>query len=136
MNYLLDTNAWLRAVGRLHELNDQSQAILGDPANAPFGLSAISVFEVCTKFRTKPTQLGITLPIQQWLEVALKPGFIHVIPLDAEIGRLANELPEPFHKDPGDRIVVATARRENLRLLTSDGLIIHYPHVQAIDTNR
>jgi len=37
-----------------------------------------------------------------------------------------------FHKDPADRIIVATARTHNLMLLTKDRKIIEYPHVQAV----
>jgi PIN domain nuclease of toxin-antitoxin system len=134
MKHLLDTNAWLRALGRLEELNAAAQAVLADPANTPFALSAISVWEVCTKFRKKPDELSITLSLDQWLKIALQPRFIRVIPLDAELARLSNALPDPFHEDPADRIIVATARREGLTLVTSDDKIVNWPHVQTLDT--
>jgi PIN domain nuclease of toxin-antitoxin system len=35
-------------------------------------------------------------------------------------------LPGPIHKDPFDRILVETARRENLTLVTSDRAILAY----------
>ena len=134
MKYLLDTNAWLRAVGRLEELNASARAVLADPTNAPFALSAISVWEVCTKFRKKPKELSITLPLDQWLQIALQPAFVHVIPVDADLARRSNALPDPFHEDPADRIIVATACRQGLTLVTSDDKIINYKHVQTLDT--
>ena len=134
MNYMLDTCTWLRAIGRLEELNAASRAILSDAANIPFSLSAFSVWEVCTKFRRKPWELSLTVPLDQWLEIALNPRFIRVIPVDAEIGRLSNGLVGTFHEDPADRIIVATAQRSCLRILTSDLKIVAYPHVDSLNT--
>jgi PIN domain nuclease of toxin-antitoxin system len=134
VKHLLDTNAWLRAVGAINELNSGAQAILMAHANAPFALSAISVWEVSTKFRKKPHQLSLTLPLDGWLAKALNPRFVKVIPIDAELARLSNELPGSFHEDPADRMIVATARRAGLVLVTSDELIIKYPHVESLDT--
>jgi PIN domain nuclease of toxin-antitoxin system len=134
MTHLLDTCTWLRAVGRLGELNAATRAVLADSANLPFGLSAISIWEICTKFCKKPDQLSLTIALDEWLKIALHPRFIRVIPVDAEIARLSNELPGTLHEDPADRMIVATARREGLRLVTSDGKILAYPHVQTFDT--
>ncbi len=134
MTYLLDTCTWLRAIGAINELNAASLAVLRDPANAPFALSSISVWEVCTKFRKKPQQLSLALPLDPWLALALQPGFIRVIPIDANLARGSNDLPGVFHEDPADRLIVATARRDNLILLTSDDKILNYPHVQGLDT--
>lgn len=126
MKHLLDTNAWLRALCSPQELNAAT--------NAPFALSAISVWEVCTKFRKKPHELSIKGPIEQWLVAALDLQFIQVIPVDAELAQMSNALPDPFHEDPTDRIIVATARRADLILVTSDSKILQYPHVQTPDT--
>ena len=42
-------------------------------------------------------------------------------------------LPEPFHKDPCDRIIVATARRLDMPPATTDGLIRRYaPNVKLV----
>lgn len=41
-------------------------------------------------------------------------------------------LPDNFHKDPADRILVAIARRYNIPLVTCDRKILSYPHVQTI----
>ncbi len=42
-------------------------------------------------------------------------------------------LPDPFHRDPADRVLVATARIEGATLLTADDGILAYPHVQLLD---
>lgn len=44
-------------------------------------------------------------------------------------------LPEPIHKDPADRIIIATARAMDLTIVTSDRLILDYAsrgHVRAL----
>jgi PIN domain nuclease of toxin-antitoxin system len=41
-------------------------------------------------------------------------------------------LPQPFHNDPGDQIIVATAREENATLLTKDGKIRQYSYVKTL----
>ena len=45
------------------------------------------------------------------------------------------ELPEPFHKDPADHLIVAMARRLGIPVETSDGRLLAYAalgHVRAI----
>jgi PIN domain nuclease of toxin-antitoxin system len=41
-------------------------------------------------------------------------------------------LPKPFHDDPADQIIVATAREKNAVILAKDKRILDYPHVQSI----
>ena len=57
------------------------------------------------------------------------------LPLAASSAAAAYELPEPFHRDPADRIIVAEARIMDAPLLTSDRRILAYAragHVQAV----
>ena len=44
---------------------------------------------------------------------------------------LSGTAPPPFHADPADRIIVATARIHGLTVLTADTRILAYPHVRA-----
>jgi PIN domain nuclease of toxin-antitoxin system len=54
------------------------------------------------------------------------------VPIDLEIVEEAYSLPEPFHSDPVDRLLVATARLGDFRLVTGDEKILAYPHVRTI----
>ena len=45
-------------------------------------------------------------------------------------------LHEPFHKDPLDRILVASALCEELTLLTADERILDYPYVKSYNTKK
>jgi PIN domain nuclease of toxin-antitoxin system len=62
----------------------------------------------------------------------LRPALVQVIPIDADIARGANELPGDFPGDPADRLIVATARKFNLTILTSDRQIRDYAGAQTI----
>jgi predicted nucleic acid-binding protein len=42
------------------------------------------------------------------------------------------DLPQPFHGDPADQIIVATARHERAVLVTKDRNLRRYPHVQTV----
>ena len=44
----------------------------------------------------------------------------------------AYSLPEEFHPDPADRIIVATARLKDAAVVTSDEKICEYPHVATL----
>ncbi len=80
--------------------------------------SAMSVWEICLLVKSERLQLGVT--IEQWLSALASLPEIHIIPIDAEIARLSVYLPKPFHKDPADRMIVATALQLEVPLVTSD----------------
>ena len=52
--------------------------------------------------------------------------------MTAEIAEEAYSLTEPIHRDPVDRILIATVRVERLTLVTTDGKILAYPHVSTL----
>jgi PIN domain nuclease of toxin-antitoxin system len=54
------------------------------------------------------------------------------IPVGNELAVNAVELPGEFHKDPADRLIVATARKFAVRLVMADEKIRAYPHVWTI----
>ena len=92
-------------------------------------VSAISLLEVA-----RATALGgmaLPLPTEQWLDTALAYPGVRLIPLEPAIVVEAYRLPEPFHKDPADRLIVATSRVRGLELLTADEKILAYPHVRC-----
>ncbi len=69
---------------------------------------------------TSKKRLQFDRPVRRWVTEALdKPG-IQLLPLSSEIVIDAAELPDPMHKDPADRMIVASARVERLTLITCD----------------
>jgi PIN domain nuclease of toxin-antitoxin system len=55
-----------------------------------------------------------------------------VVPLTPTLAYRSTVLPPPFHDDPADQIIVATAREENATILSKDQLIRTYPHVRTV----
>ena len=55
-----------------------------------------------------------------------------LVGLTPSIAYRSTVLPQPFHNDPGDQIIVATAREENATILTKDERIQEYKHVKSI----
>lgn len=43
-----------------------------------------------------------------------------VVPIDSALALAAAQIPTPFHGDPMDRLIVATAIQSNLTLITAD----------------
>ena len=77
-------------------------------------------------------QLALHSDTLDWLRSSLSYANIHLLPITPEIAVRAYRLPEPFHRDPADRILVATALEHSCSLVTSDARITDYPHVQTI----
>ncbi len=130
MTHLLDTNAWLRVIARPDELSQAARTLMNQRGILPFGLSAISVWEVTLKVRKRKLELLPTT--DRWFESALNRSLVQVLPIDAVIARLANELPGAFHEDPADRFIAATALQLNLAVITSDPKILAYNAVRSI----
>jgi PIN domain nuclease of toxin-antitoxin system len=70
------------------------------------------------------------------MKVPTKVGQIEAlsfVPVDNEVAVKSIQLPGEFHKDPADRIIVATARKFAAPLVTVDDKIGDYPpHVRTI----
>jgi PIN domain nuclease of toxin-antitoxin system len=126
---LLDTHAWVwwrngdarMTAARIQWLDSQS---VGE-----IGVSAISVWEVCKLVEVGklllPTDLG------EWVSRSLADPSTRLVPLTPEIAIESTRLPAGFHRDPMDQILVATARLNRCPLMTADGRILAYPHVQS-----
>lgn len=77
-------------------------------------------------------RLTLPQPIDPWMKLALGYPGITLLPLEPEIAIESTRLPHPFHNDPADQIIVATARVHQCPVVTIDKKISDYPHVQAL----
>jgi PIN domain nuclease of toxin-antitoxin system len=57
---------------------------------------------------------------------------MRVLPITIEIAAATAHLPPDFPSDPMDRIIAATARAENLPLVTADERILSCPLLKTI----
>ena len=70
-----------------------------------------------------------------WFAAILSAPAIRTAPFTAEIAIESSLLPQPIHKDPADRLLIATARFLKVPLVTRDRHILAYAeagHVDAI----
>ena len=58
--------------------------------------------------------------LRDWLEAATHPALVEVVPITPAIAAATEDLPADFHRDPVDRILVATSRVLKVPMLTYD----------------
>ena len=119
---LLDTCTLLWLVSDQGRLSQRALSLIEANAGSLF-VSAITGFEITIKHRKG----GLTLPLppRDWLEEALDHHGISDIPIDWRLAEASVTLPL-LHRDPADRLIVATARAAGLTILTPDPLIAAY----------
>ncbi len=86
-------------------------------------ISAISGFEISLKYQKGKLELPV-LP-HEWLGVVLKHHDISVLSLDIDICVATNDLPF-IHKDPCDRLIIATAKYHKFPVVTGDSVFEAY----------
>ena len=77
-------------------------------------------------------RLVLTMEVESWLREVAQIEGTRFVPIDNEIAIKSTTLPGNFHKDPADRIIVATARKMAVPLVTADKKIQNYEHVRTI----
>lgn len=116
---LLDTHAWIWWLHGDRRLGKATQAALDDlPAAARPAISSISLWEVATLVELG--RLELPLPLEQWFERAADPRTVQVLPITPAIAAEVARLPEGFHRDPADRLIVATSRVLGYPIVTRD----------------
>jgi PIN domain nuclease of toxin-antitoxin system len=135
---LLDTHAaiWL-AEGQLAD-ETVERIVFAGLADGVF-VSPISAWEIGLLARPKaggrPSVQFRPDPVG-WFSALMAKPIIKSAPLTATIAITASFLPEPFHSDPADRLLVATAREMNVPLLTRDAEILAYGEAGNVKTQR
>ncbi len=129
MNVVLDTCAIIWAVAEPARLPAKVKTIL-TAAETELYVSPISCAELaCAVDRGKVT---LDLHWRSWFRYYVEQNGWSTIDINLNIIEEAYSLPEPFHRDPADRIIVATARRLDCPIVTADKKIIEYPHVETM----
>jgi PIN domain nuclease of toxin-antitoxin system len=109
------------------------RAINRAAASGQLRIAAISLWEVALLASRGRVVLGQPLP--QWIIEAVSAPGLSIEPLLPQIAVEASALPEAFHRDPADRLIVATARVTDAVLMTRDRQILDYAargHLTAI----
>ena len=123
MRALLDTHVLIRWLNDRSQLSSRQRQVIGAADdNSPLLLSDISLWEVATLHSLGRIRLSI--PLREWLEKAVAPPLVRRLGISPAIAAEMAALPDWFHRDPADRILVATARTLGATLLTQDRRIV------------
>jgi PIN domain nuclease of toxin-antitoxin system len=93
-------------------------------------ISSISAWEIA--MLVDKGRLVLSMDVESWLDEVSQIDGVRFLPVDNEIGVKSTALPGDFHKDPADRMIVATARKLAVPLVTADEKILQYEHVKTI----
>ena len=122
MSVLLDTHIWLWWLLGAERLDSTEMSALDRLADrGDLHLSAMSLWEA--QMLHSKGRLTLDRPFPIWLREASREDILQVLPLDLNVVIALNELPDTFHGDPADRLIVATALVHGLPLATYDGPI-------------
>ena len=107
--------------------------VLADPKNGR-AVCCISTLEIARL--VVGGDIVLKVPLADWVERTLIDLRAESISVTHEIAVEAYRLPEPFHRDPADRQIVACSRLNSLQLATADDRILKWKHVTSIDARK
>lgn len=124
MKLLLDTQLALWAVTGSSRLGAMAQSMIGEATEPPM-VSVMTIWEIAIKY---PLHRGARDDIPFPGRVAhaeFEAAGFAILPVTAAHAAAVDDLP-PLHGDPFDRMLVAQALTEPLRLLTRDARLAEY----------
>lgn len=129
---VLDTHTLIWwASGETEQLSAAAlQAIERELSDGQIFISSISAWEL--SMLVAKGRIALSMDVAEWLSYVGNIEGVSFVPVDNEIAVKSTELPGEFHKDPADRLIVATARKFAAPLVTADEKIRTYPHVRTI----
>lgn len=127
MRILLDTHIILWAVTDSPRLPKAAREMIGNERNRIY-FSSASIWEVAIKHSLDPRQLPVSS--RDLLKYVGQSGYVE-LPVSGEHAVYVETLP-PVHKDPFDRILVAQAFAEPMRLLTHDRTLEQYGEAVSV----
>lgn len=125
-SFLLDTHEWLwlqngdaaklkaAAVRQFTELQRRGELFV----------SAVSIWEIAIAVSKERLYLGSS--VEDWVQQGLADDGLQLLPLTPRILIESTRLADYPHGDPGDRMLIATAREQDLTLITRDDKILAY----------
>jgi PIN domain nuclease of toxin-antitoxin system len=124
---VLDTHIWLWWLGHAERALKERWRDAITAADA-VAVSAISCLEVA--WLVHRGRVEIPVPLDDWFNAALGGSGILLLPITPLVARLAVALPE-HHRDPQDRLIIATAIAHDCQLLSADGRFPDYEELRG-----
>lgn len=123
---LLDTYIWVRWLisdnigSKLAALIENSEEVC---------VSSISCWEIV--YLAKRGRMELPIPAEKWIEVGLSETQTTCLPIDQQIAVLAANLTD-HHRDPADRIIIATAITYGAQLMSFDKQFREYDELHGL----
>ena len=121
MKYLLDTHVVLWVAGNSPLLSEKAKTVILDKSSELY-VSIVSAWEVAIKLGT--SKLHLEGGLSEFFRMIDDNGFATLAVERDYLLQLQN-LPD-FHKDPFDRLIIATAAIEGMTMITNDENIQRY----------
>jgi len=128
---LLDTHVWVWFISNPELLSKAAKkAIHAAMEQKAIVISSISAWEVA--LLVAKNRLKFTMPVTDWITKSERLPFFQFLPVDNSVAVKSVNLPQPLHRDPADRLIIATAITIAAPVVTKDEKLIDYPHVKTI----
>lgn len=119
---LLDTHVWLWMNGAVERLSEPARELLAE-AGQELYLSAASTWEIAIKHAAG--KLELPQPPELYIPSTLAENDVRPLAIQQAHTWRAAALPL-HHRDPFDRMLIAQAQAEGLRLMTADDKLERY----------
>ena len=129
---VLDTHAWVWWVADPDRLPERARVAIQESiaAGVPAHVSTISTWEVA--MLVARGRLELTMDPVEWIARAEAAPEIAFVPVDNRIALGAVRLEGFAHRDPADRLIVATALDLGATLVTADQRLRSYEAVTTL----
>jgi PIN domain nuclease of toxin-antitoxin system len=122
---VLDTHVFLWFYEGIRVSKRVVRRIEGAAGKSVLFVGAMTAWEIAMGVRTGRIRLKGN--VLQWIDTAIKAIGVGVAPIEPTVAVDAVDLPGGWqHRDPVDRLLVATARHLDATLVTADGEILDY----------
>ncbi len=128
---VLDTHVWVWWVTGARQLSSTAADVIDESAGLEaIYLSSISVWEVA--LLVERGRLELSMQLDDWIAQSESLPFLHFVPLNNRIALRSITLPGLIHRDPADRIILATTLSLGAKLVTKDDKLRSYSQIETI----
>jgi PIN domain nuclease of toxin-antitoxin system len=123
---LLDTHILLWLNQGASNLRAATRALIETTwqAGGTILFSAVSIWEIAALI--DKGRISLDAPLAAWVDRFLDRPGVAVVPLDHHAAALAYQVGHLRHRDPADRLLIATAMRNGCPLVTYDDRILRF----------
>jgi PIN domain nuclease of toxin-antitoxin system len=126
---LLDTHALLWWALDPPQLSAEAAAVVAEMEEQGGYASAISIWELGVKVQRGKLELGLSM--DEFARRVERSAIVELVPVDTTIWLRSLSL-QWEHRDPADRVIVATALLKGVPLLTRDSVMHQFDGVRCV----